>query len=123
MNNNILRSLLGLSLDIESELRPIQDKAHSLIQWHNVELDDGSLYNGFKEFVYWINPRQDFVESGLPAQIQIYCDIDENHIHVARLAKTCHEDDIDMDWDDLEDMSFSWDAVKDLLVKYQSATY
>ena len=123
-NQNFLRSLAGLPT--LNSLSGLQRKAQSQIKstWTNVELEDGSLYNGFQEFIYFINHAQDTVEQGLPAQIQIYCDIDDDEIRVARLSETYVEDDGDeMEWEDLEEHTFSWKTLSDLLVKYQPATY
>lgn len=118
-NVTVLRAIQGLP--VQNKLRTLQIKAEAVIndEWTNVELEDSSLYNGHKEFIYMINHAQDVVEKGTPAQVHIYCNIDEDEIRVAKLAKTYVEDsNFDMEWDDLEEHTFSWETVSEMLVKY-----
>jgi hypothetical protein len=120
----VLRSVYGLP--VQNNLRTLQIKAKAVLEkeWTNIEVGDDSLYNGHRELVYFINPSQDIVEPGLPAQINIYCNLDDDILTVAKLAKTYDENDpnSDMEWDDLEEHNFSWEKLSELLVKYRLAT-
>lgn len=121
----VLRSIYDLP--VQNNLRTLQIKAKAILnpEWTNIELGDDSLHNGHKEFIYFINPGQDVVEAGLPAQINIYCNIDDDQISVAKLAKTYDENNdsiLDMEWDDLEEHTFSWDTLSELIEKYRTAS-
>lgn len=129
MKNSTQQALFDMffSKKVNNQKAPLQKKIKTLIYdlgYTNIHLDDGGLYFDRTDFNLFINFQQDIVEPGLPKQIIIRCDVDSNYIKVASLASTYNEEtDIEMDWVDIADLSFSWEALEDILVKYHNATY
>jgi hypothetical protein len=90
----------------------------------NIMLEDSSLYNDLPVFGIHINFGQDLVVEGMPKQVCILCDLDANTIQVSYLASSyIADEDSYLDYKDLEKCDFTWEKLKELVVKYQAEFY
>ncbi len=90
----------------------------------NVMLEDSSLYNDLPIFGIHINFGQDLVVEGMPKQVCILCDLDKNTMQVSCLASSYKEDeDSYLDYKDIENHDFTWEKLKELVIKYQAEFY
>jgi hypothetical protein len=125
MNSEILKSLLGIPTN--NSQSSLQQKLKSFISdlgFSNLKYDDTSMYNNHPEFCIFINFQQDTVEAGLPKQVNIYCSLEQNLIDVSYLAKTYDPDGPDLpEFEDLEKLPFSWQALENVILTYQPQTY
>ena len=90
----------------------------------NVMLEDSSLYNDLPVFGIHINFGQDLVVEGMPKQVCILCDLDKNTMQVSCLESSYKEDeDSYLDYKDIENHDFTWEKLKELVIKYQAEFY
>jgi hypothetical protein len=122
MKDHVLRYLSGAPV-IGSQA-VVAQTALNLIQksgYDNLLLEDSALHGGEPFFSIFVNHMQDEVETGLPQQAQIYCDLDDNTIEVFIMVRTYDEDSEDSVEDCMEEVvtvDFSWDQLESLIKEY-----
>jgi len=119
ISDSVLRNLLGLP--ISGKQVNLHKRVVSLLNdlnFSNVQLEDGSLYNGHAEFCIMINHAQDIVESGYPLQTIIYCDLDSNSIEVSQMTSTYDETkNLDDCLETVAQLDFTWQTLENLIVE------
>jgi len=117
-----------LSMPTTTSQINLQKQVHSFIKelgFSNLVLEDSSLYNDLPIFGIHINFGQDLVVEGMPKQVCILCDLNKNTMQVSYLATSYIADDNDsyLDYKDIENHAFTWDKLKELVIKYQAEFY
>ena len=117
-----------LDLPTTTSQKTLQRQVHSFIEdlgFSNLMVEDSSLYNDLPMFGIHINFGQDLVVEGMPKQVCLLSDLSANTIQVSYLATSYIEDDANsfLDYKDLEVHDFTWEKLKDLVIKYQAEIY
>jgi hypothetical protein len=91
----------------------------------NLLLEDSFLYDDVPMFCIHINLGQDFVVEGMPKQTNLLCDLDKKSIQISYLATSyiAEDDNSYLEYKDLESCAFTWEKLKDLVIKYQAEFY
>jgi len=116
------------NLPTTSSQNKLQTQAKAFIDelgFSNLLLEDSSLYSDVPMFCVHINMGQDFVVEGMPKQVSILCDLRMNKIQVSYLASSyiAEDDNSYLDYKDLEFHDFTWDKLKELVIKYHADFY
>lgn len=106
----------------------LQRQANSFVEslgFSNLLLEDSCLYDDIPMFCIHINMGQDYVVEGMPKQTSLLCDLDKNIIQVSYLAVSyiAEDDNSYLEYKDLEKHNFTWEKLKELVVKYQAELY
>jgi hypothetical protein len=106
----------------------LQEQVYSFIEslgFSNLLLEDSCLYDDIPMFCIHINMGQDHVVEGMPKQTSLLCDLDKNTIQVSYLAVSyiAEDDNSYLEYKDLEKHNFTWEKLKELVIKYQAELY